>query len=304
MYLSIQENSWYNTAVISPRLIFVAIVWGINFAFVKFALHDFTPLSFTIVRFSLAALFLVSVMLINREPFSMDRRDVTSVIALGVIGITLYNLLFMYGLNYTTASNSSLFISSSPLFAVLLLALSDKARVSTLVIAGLLCSSIGVLLIIGSKPGGVLISPHAVTGDLLTLCAALFWALYTVRARPLLERYSAVKVTAYSMASGTVMLLPLGAFDLLHQSWGSISFPAWAALAFSAIVSGGIAFTLWYDGVKKLGVARTSVYHYIVPFVAVAFAALFLGERITFTQVLGGVLTLTGVYLVQRRNAS
>jgi len=289
--------------MISARLIFVALVWGINFAFVKFALHDFAALSFTIVRFSLAALFLVFVMLFDREPLAMDRRDVPSVIMLGFIGITLYNLLFMYGLSYTTASNSSLFISSSPLFAVLLLALMKKTRVTAPVIAGLMLSSVGVLLIIANKPGGILISAHAVAGDLLTLCAALFWALYTVRAKPLLERYSAVKVTAYSMASGTVMLLPLGAFDLLHQSWATISFNAWAALAFSAIVSGGIAFTLWYDGVKKLGVARTSVYHYLVPFVAVAFAALFLGERISFVQVLGGVLTLTGVFLVQRRSS-
>jgi drug/metabolite transporter (DMT)-like permease len=290
--------------MISLRLIFVAIVWGVNFAFVKFALHDFAPLSFTIVRFSLAALFLVSLMLMGREPLTMDRRDVPSVIGLGLIGITFYNLLFMYGLKYTTASNSALFISSSPLFAVLVLALLNKARISTTAIAGLICSSIGVFLIIASKPGGIFTSSSAVTGDLLTLGAALFWALYTVRAKPLLEKYSALKVTAYSMASGTIMLLPLGVFELRDQPWETISFKAWSALLFSAIVSGGVAFTLWYDGVKKLGVTRTSVYHYLVPFVAVLFAALFLGEPITVPQVLGGMAILAGVALVQQSRST
>ena len=51
---------------------------------------------------------------------------------------------------------------------------------------------------------------------------------------------------------------------------------------------------------QTIGVTRTVVYNYIVPFVAVLFAALFLGEMITFTQIIGGIFILGGVYLVQR----
>ena len=111
---------------LNPRLLLVAIIWGVNFAFVKYALADFSPLSFTTLRFFLAALFLFSIMLVNREPLAMDRRDISAVFKLGFIGITLYNILFMEGLNYTTASNSALFISSSPLFAALILSLTKK----------------------------------------------------------------------------------------------------------------------------------------------------------------------------------
>jgi drug/metabolite transporter (DMT)-like permease len=285
-----------------PRLLFVAVVWAVNFAFVKYALADFLPLSFTIVRFALASLFLVLVMLATREPFILERRHVGAVIRLGFIGITMYNLLFMEGLKYTTASNSALFISSSPLFAALILAASQKRGISPPVGLGLLLSTIGVFLIIQSKPGGVALSREDVAGDLLTLCAALFWALYTIMARPLLEIYSAVKLTAYCMAAGTLLLLPIGAADLLHQSWGAISIGSWAAFGFSTFISAGVAFTLWYQGVKRLGVTRTVVYHYLVPFIAVVFAALFLGDRMTALQVIGGGMILTGVYLVQRKN--
>jgi drug/metabolite transporter (DMT)-like permease len=285
---------------INPRLILVAIVWGINFAFVKYALADFSPLSFTTLRFFLASLFLVSVMLINRESLAMERRDIGAVFTLGFIGITLYNILFIEGLNYTTASNSALFISSSPLFAALILALKNRKRINARIIAGLLLSTSGVFLIIQSRPGGLSFSRRDLAGDLLTLTAAAFWALYTIKAKPLLEKYSAVKVTAYSMAAGTILLLPVSGYELLHQSWSSVSLRSWAAFSFSTFVSGGIAFTLWYHGVKTIGVTRTVVYHYIVPFVAVVFAALFLGERITFLQIIGGISILAGVYLVQR----
>jgi len=287
----------------SVRLLFVAVVWGVNFAFVKFALIDFHPLSFTVLRFFLAALFLVTIMLVNRESFSLERRDIGAIISLGFIGITLYNLLFMEGLYFTTASNAALFISTSPVFAALMLARSKRERITAQVVAGLLLSTLGVFLIIQNKPGGLGFSRRGLTGDLLTLGAAVVWALYTMKAKPLLERYSAIKVTAYSMAAGTVMLLPIGAYDLLHQSWRTVSIRSWSAFSFSALISGGLAFTLWYEGVKKIGVTRTIVYHYIVPFVAVLFAALFLGERMVLTQVLGGVCILTGVYLAQRNNS-
>jgi drug/metabolite transporter (DMT)-like permease len=285
---------------LNPRLLLVAIIWGVNFAFVKYALADFSPLSFTTLRFFLAALFLISVMLVKREPLAMERHDIGTIFRLGFIGITLYNLLFMEGLNFTTASNSALFISASPLFAAFILALKQKERVNAQTIAGLLVSAIGVFLVIQSRPGGLSFSRRDLAGDLLTICAAACWALYTINARPLLENYSALKVAAYSMAAGTVLLLPVSGYELLHQSWSSVSVQSWAAFAFSTFISGGIAFTLWYQGVQMIGVTRTVVYHYIVPFVAVLFAAFFLGERITFLQITGGTAILAGVYLAQR----
>ncbi len=283
-----------------PRLLFVAVVWAVNFAFVKYALADFSPLSFTTTRFALSALFLCVVMLVSREPFGIERRDFWPIVRLGFIGITMYNLLFMFGLNYTTASNSALFISASPLFAELVLALSEKQKISSHIAAGLLFSTCGAFLIIRNKPGGLSFTRQDVAGDILTLCAALFWALYTVLARPLVRKYAPIKITAYSMAVGTVLLIPIALGDVLAQSWQAVSVSSWAAFSFSTFLSGGVAFTLWYQGVKRLGIMRTAVYHYLVPFIAVVFAALFLGEQITLLQIVGGAMILAGVYLVQR----
>jgi len=282
------------------RLLFVTLVWGVNFAFVKFALADFLPLSFTIVRFFLAALFLAGVMFVTRESFTIDRQDRRAIVKLGFIGITLYNIFFMYGIKYTTASHSALFISLSPLFAVLLQAGTGKERLTRGIALGLLLASTGVYLVISGRHGGFSFTASGLTGDLLTLCASVLWALYTLKSKPLLEKYSAVTITAYSMAAGSILLLPIGLHELFRQSWTAISPQSWAAFGFSAIVSAGIAFSLWYQGVRRLGVTRTIAYHYLVPFVAVVFAVLFLGERITLLQVAGGIAIIGGVALVQR----
>jgi drug/metabolite transporter (DMT)-like permease len=282
------------------RLLFVTVVWGVNFAVVKFALTDFLPLSFTIARFFSAALFLAGVMYATKESFAIERRDRLAIVKLGFIGITLYNMFFMYGLKYTTASHSALFISLSPLFAVLLQARMGKERLTVRIAFGLLLASTGVYLVISGRHGGINFSASGLTGDLLTLCASVLWALYTLNAQPLLEKYSAIKITAYCMAAGSVLLFPIGLHELIGQSWTSISPQSWAAFGFSTIVSAGIAFSLWYQGVRRIGVTRTITYHYLVPFVAIVFAVLFLGERITLLQFAGGIAIIGGVATVQR----
>ncbi len=288
-------------AMFNIRLLLVALIWGVNFAVVKFALAEFLPLSFTVVRFFLAALFLITVMVLNKEPLSVDRQDRAALVLLGIIGITLYNLFFMYGLNYTSASNSALIISLSPLFAVFIQSLSGNERVTARIIAGLALASAGVFLIIRSHYGEFSFSSSGFFGDLLTLCGAVLWAFYTLKAKPLLLKYSPLKVTAYSIAAGTIVLLPVSAYELAQQSWSGISLQSWFALGFCAFIAAGVAFTLWYQGIQQIGVTRTIVYHYLMPCVAVVFAALFLGERITLLQVIGGTAALIGVLIVQRR---
>lgn len=286
--------------MLDTRLLFVTVVWGVNFAFVKFALTDFLPLSFTVVRFLVAALFLAGVIVATKRSFAIERQDRIAIVKLGFIGITLYNIFFMYGIKYTTASHSALFISLSPLFAVLLQARAGKERVTPAIVLGLLLASIGVYLVISGRQGGFSFTASGLIGDLLTLCASVLWALYTLQAKPLLDKYSAITVTAYSMAAGSVLLLPIGLHELLRQSWTAVSPQAWVAFSFSAIVSAGIAFSLWYEGVSRIGVTRTIVYHYLVPFVAVVFAVLFLGEHITPVQITGGIAIIGGVATVQR----
>ena len=282
------------------RLLFVALAWGINFSVVKFALTDFHPLGFTVVRFALAALFLFAVMLISREPFTVERRDRAAIARLGFTGITLYNIFFMYGLKYTTAANSALLISLSPLFGALLTAALGRERLTARIGAGLGLATAGVILILRSHHGGPDFSLSESAGDVMTLCATLTWALYTAAAKPLLDKYSAVKVTAYAMAAGSVLLLPLGLPGLLNQPWAAVSALSWAAMAFAAFIAAGVAYVFWYRGVQQIGVTRTMVYHYIMPFAAVLFAALALGEEITALQIGGGITILAGVYIVQR----
>jgi drug/metabolite transporter (DMT)-like permease len=288
----------------NSRLLFVALVWGINFSAIKFALADFHPLGFTVIRFAFAALFLIAVMLVTKEPLFIERQDRFAIIRLGFIGITLYNIFFMYGLKYTSAANSALLISLSPLCGALISAALRREPVAFRAAAGLGLASAGVILIIGSHHGAPDFTVSGMAGDLLSLCATFTWAFYTVSAKPLLAKYSALKVTAYNMAAGSILLLPLSLPGLAGQKWTGISGLTWLAAAFAAFIAAGVAYVFWYEGVKRIGVIRTMVYHYLMPFAAVLFAAIALHEKIAALQIGGGIFILAGVYLVQGKAGS
>jgi drug/metabolite transporter (DMT)-like permease len=96
--------------------------------------------------------------------------------------------------------------------------------------------------------------------------------------------------------------VPLSLNGLINQHWSLIPALSWSAMAFASFIAAGIAYVFWYQGVKRIGVTRTMVYHYIMPFAAVLFAAFALGERITVLQISGGAAIVLGVYLVQKKS--
>jgi drug/metabolite transporter (DMT)-like permease len=283
------------------RLILVALFWGINFSAVKFALRDFGPMGFTVLRFSSAAVVLFIAARLMREPIMIAPPDRGPVVKLGLIGIALYNVLCMYGLRLTTAAHAALFISLSPLFGALIRYASDRERPGIRTAAGFLIAFAGALLIItsGTEHTGVPAEAPRRIGDLLMLGASFAWALYTVTAGPVLAKYPPGTVTAWSMVAGSAMLLPPALIEAGGQDWSAVSPASWAALIFASVFGGGIAYSLWYGGVKRIGATRTIIYHYLMPFVAVLFAAIALGEIITGLQLAGGGFILSGLWLVQ-----
>jgi drug/metabolite transporter (DMT)-like permease len=279
-------------------LVVMVLVWGVNFAVVKRALETFAPLGFNALRYPIAALFVFAV-LRARGPLSLpERRDLPRILLLGLVGNVLYQVAFIVGLDLTLAGHGSLMLALTPVLTAFLSARSGHERPGRRTWGGALLAVVGVGLVTGSaltfrKDSGVF------TGDLIMLGAALMWALYTVGARPLVEKYGSVPVTAWTLWVGTVGLVTLGAPSLAAQEWGAVGVEAWGGLLFSALFSIGLAYLIWYRGVERIGNTRTSVFSNLTPVVALAFGALWLGERPSALALLGATLTLGGIFLVR-----
>ncbi|HET7273751.1 MAG TPA: DMT family transporter [Longimicrobiaceae bacterium] len=278
-------------------LVLLAVIWGVNFAVVKWALLSFDPLGFNALRFLIASVVVLVVLRVQGRLRLPAREDIPWLLVLGLIGNTAYQLGFILGLDRTRAGNASLLLSLPPAFVAVFSSWSGSERHTALTWGGVIVSVLGVALVSGAtlqmEEGATLV------GDLILLCAAIVWAAYTVGARHMIERYGSIQVTAWTLWIGTLGLLMAGYPSLRDQQWQEVGPLAWGALFFSACFAIGLAYLIWNRGVERIGPTRTAIFANVTPIIALSLGAVWLGERLTALSLLGAALTIGGVLLVR-----
>ena len=284
----------------SDALMLIAVVmWGVNFSFIKIALRELSPGGFNGVRLLLTALVFCLLMGMAKEKFAVSRKDFWRLLAIGVAGNTFYQLLFIKGISLTTASNSSLILSTSPIFVALMSAGLRIEKIHWAAWGGIFISFFGLYLVISERNGGLLFSSQNLKGDFLIFLGTILWASYTVLAKPFLKDMSPLKFSAITVGLGTLFYLPFTARDIMTIPWGTISWRAWASLFFSAFFGLVFGYLIWYYSVKRVGNAKTAIYNNMTPIFTVFFAVIFLQEKFSAFQAVGAVVILTGVYLTR-----
>jgi drug/metabolite transporter (DMT)-like permease len=277
----------------------LVLIWGANFSVVKFALRELSPLAFNGLRFVISSACLAAFLGVSGERPRIERRHWPAVIGLGVVGTTVYQILFILGIDRTFAGNASLMLAATPIFTTLFSVASHQERISPSVAAGVLLSVAGIALVVLGGTAGVSFTAGSVAGDLMVLAASIAWSVYTVGSAPLVQRYGVLPVTATTMWAGTLGLLAASLPAFLRQDWPAVSPVSWAALLYSGSFGIAIAYFLWYQCVRQIGTTRTAVYANFVPVVALVIAWLALGEAPTLLQVIGAGGILAGTLIVR-----
>ncbi len=292
-------------------MLLAVLCWAINFSFIKIALREFSPQAFNGIRLLFASLILIIVLFVRGEGFSLAKSDILKILFLGIIGNTAFQLLFIHGLNWTTASNTSVIMAMTPVFVALLSVLLKQEKINWAGWLGIVISFIGFYFIITKQVGTFHFSWEELRGDLMILIGNLFWAIHTVFSKPFLEKISPLKWTSITLAAGTVFYLPFAALDIVRIQWSEISFQAWAALIFSGLFAIAICYVIWYASVRRIGNSKTAIYGYLTPIFTILFAYLLIAEKITLLQIGGALIIFAGVYLTrsgyrlfERRKAS
>lgn len=283
-------------------LVMMSFVWGINFSVVKGALADFSPLSFNAIRFGLASLILLSFLWLRERSLSVKRKDLCYFVMLGLIGNTAYQLFFINGIAFTTATNSSLIIATTPIFIVLFSVVLHIEKITGRIVQGVILSFTGIVMIILGSGKQLSFTEQSWIGDLLTIANPICWSSYTVLSKPLLKEYSPLKLTAITMAMGTAPLLIISAPALALQNWVGVSVTSWLSLVFSAVFAISIGYVVWYTGVSHIGTSRTALYENLVTVFAVASAWVLLSETMTNIQIVGAIFVFISLYIARKDN--
>jgi len=282
-------------------LLLMAAMWGTNFSLIKVALTDLSPLLFASARFLLIVPVMVALAWLTGHSLRVERRYWLQIAGLGLLGNTVYQLLFIFGADRTSADNAALILATVPLFVAVMGSLAGFERVGGVGWLGVGLSLVGIFyLVTGSERGASLeFGGASVFGDLLVLLATLAWSAYTVWMRPVVKHCSPIAVTVLSTAVGSVplllMALPVVSVDELAQ----VTARGWLALAASGMFGICLPYFIWNYGIRELGSARTSLYSYLVPCIALVVAWVWLGETLTGQQFLGGGLAFAGVVLAR-----
>lgn len=282
-------------------LLLTAILWGINIPVVKFVTAYIDPLVFNAARMVLSTVVLGILALVESKWVAQpaERFCGWRFVIFALVSSLWYPLMFMWGIDRTTAGNTALLLSSMPLWTAMISAFFIRERLPWITWVALVIAFVGTAIVVVAG-GKVSLSAENFNGNMLILSSAFLWASGTVISGPLLKQISPLRLAFFSSLLTTPLHLWLVGAKLIatlprflesHNLW---------ALIYSGAFSTGIAYATWHVGVRKLGGSHAAVYQNVVTLVAVLGGWLALSEPMLGSQLVGGALMIAGLLLMRK----
>jgi len=279
-------------------ILLTTVFWGLNFNIAKYVINEVTPYTAAAERVLIAALIMFIYILVReRGHIEALSKNFVAFTILGLIGVTGFNAAFFLGLSITTPINGALIMATNPLTTVLLAALIEGNKISMQQKLGMVLSFASVVIVITGGSLTTLSQVNLANGDIIIIIGSLAWSVYGIGCRRYTKQTSLLLVTGYTMIIGAVasVLLALvmepGQFPVLDVPYSTN-----AALLFMAIFGTVLAYLFWNLGMKKVGVANTSIFFNIVPVTTMSITLL-QGGNITSVQLIAASGVILGVLI-------
>ena len=273
-------------------LVGLALLWGASFMFIKIADRSLAPATLILGRVAFGALTLAVIVPFTvgaREAWAVTRDNWRWLVVVAVLNTALPFWLLAWGETRIDSGTASIVQGAVPIFNVILaFAFFHEVRVTGLRLLGFLLGFVGVALIVGGEPSGKVLGALAVVG--MALCYAMGGLLIGRH----LQHVQPIVIGITSCAIAAVVAMPPGIAQAPH-SW-----PGWepvAAVAVLGIPLLGLAYLLFFALITGPGAAYASLVTYLIPPIALAYGAIFLGEHFGATSLGGLALILAGVAL-------
>jgi drug/metabolite transporter (DMT)-like permease len=281
----------------------------VNFPVIKSGLADVGPIPFTAVRYVIATVILVALLVAveGRAALRYEGRLLRAFL-LGSAGFAGFNILANVALEHTRPQNVALIAGTMPVIALLATWARTRVRPTGLALGFALAAFAGVGLVISRGHVTALVS-GGIGGDLLALLGAIGWVVYTMGARDF-PTWSPLRYTALSAVTGTLTIVAITAAGALT---GADPLPTPGDLAAAlpeltvVIVPGTLlAVVAWNGGARKLGLPNSALFMNLVPITTLAIAV-GQGYRLSVVEAVGAVVTvaaLIGANVASRRAAA
>jgi drug/metabolite transporter (DMT)-like permease len=278
-------------------LLLTMVFWGSGAVFLRTLALALSPENALALRYVILAVINGGALLMLGT-WRVERADWGRFALAGLAGMGGYNWFVNAGFELVPAGLGTIVTSAGPLMIAVLAWMVLGEKLTRYIFIGLAVASLGAIVLFWDDLSDLGASTVSARGIVYLLISCACWAVYTIMAKPLLDRYSSFTVAAVAMLAAAPMLiaaasepLPALAQKLDARQWGEMVY----LVAFSSLLGS----LLWNYGTKHLSGATTGAFLYLVPVIAVACGALVLGEPVTLNIVAGGLLMLAGVAVAQ-----
>lgn len=272
-------------------LAFLAVVFFATSPVLVRLAEPLSPYEKTAGRLFVAALALLLLMRVRREPFRVTRRDLPLLAGIGLIA-ALHFVAYVASLNFTTIAHSLAIVYTAPIFVALFSAWFLHEPIRSRQWLGVMVAVLGVAILAGFDPNW---SARMAVGDLLALISAVMFGLYSVAGRKQRGRYSLFTYAVGVYALAGLWVLPAAAANFTPE--GYTLGPLLAVLALG-IIPLGIGHTLYNAAVRHTHATTANLIATQEVTLGILLGALILGEAPKLNEMAGALVTLIGIALV------
>lgn len=267
-------------------------IWGASFLFMRVAAPDFGAAPLVAMRLWLGALVLLPLLWHARRAFPPALWPRLALI--GAINSAIPFTLFAWAAQRAPAGVGAITNSMAVLFVALIAFLFYGEKIGARRAIALVAGFAGVVVLASGKVAGADVGPAVAAGT-----AAAF--LYGIGANLVKRHLAGLPATAVAGATLLCAALLSTPFAIAHWPSAPVPMRAWWSVTALGVLCTGIAFVMYYRLIARIGAPRAATSTYLVPLFGVAWAWWLLGEPLTWTMALAGVLILGGVVLSQKR---
>jgi drug/metabolite transporter (DMT)-like permease len=279
-----------------------ALSAGASVVATRLVVAETDPVTLALYRYVIATTCIAPVLIARWPTCSMPLRDTATIASLGALFFGFFPWAFSAALQYTTAARGAIGIATIPIQTLILAVFLGREVLTYAKLLSVSLAFVGVVVAFGSAAFSIK-RPDYLIGDGLMLLGALSAAIYSVLARPVLQRYDSLFVTGCGMVFGALALLPLAALAGAVSSVPRFTVNGWFALLFLGTIGGALQFGMFMWALRWLPPIRTVIYLTLNPMSAMFLAAVYLDEAITIYLVIGLGLVMSGIFLTNRPQA-
>ncbi|HWK07967.1 MAG TPA: DMT family transporter [Puia sp.] len=281
-------------------LLFCNLIWSFHFTSIKLTQGQVGPYFTVWAPMLLATLFLAPFVIKDFKKGKKKLKDVLIFVQLGALGAFPSQVLMTYGTQYSLASNAAILVLALPVITAVFAFLILKEKMNKIRWASFGIAIIGVILCSTSDIRQADLSSKYALGNLLIFLAIVGNAYYNVGCKQVADRFTEMEMIFYTYLVLVIMLTPLvlyyepGMFAVVPH----FTVKTWLGMASLTLFHNFLSMLLFFKVLKFLDATQVALSNYMVSFMGLPIAAIFLGETLSAQSIAGGILVLVATLIL------